>query len=290
MKSIDQQKNTSSSWYPGHMLKAEREIKAKKSLVDLVLEIVDARAPSTTLNRKLSTIYPNKPRIVVLNKIDLADTPVTNKWVHYFEEQKISCALISKYDRNVRKILIERIRSQLLSCSNDNLVSKFYARPQRIMVVGMPNVGKSSLINRMIGRKKVKVAPFPGVTRDQQWIKIDNALELLDTPGIMPPRIDTKQSKLLLGLLSIIKETLCDPWDLAEYLFYELKRLNLEQRIVQSETLPSISKSFSDFVEKYGTKRKVYTTGHQIDLPVSAQCFVTAFQKGKYGRISFEAP
>lgn len=204
-------------WFPGHMAKARREVAEKLKLVDIVLEIVDARLPISSRNPMLDSLIQQKPRLMLLNKSDLADVKETQKWHDYFASQGIHCLAINanqgkginKITPKVKEILAEKIEKQA--------ARGMKPRPVRAMCIGIPNVGKSTLLNRLANKNMAKTGNMPGVTKGQQWLKTGKDLELLDTPGILWPKFEDKEIGKKLALTGAIKDALLHMDDLALY-------------------------------------------------------------------------
>lgn len=204
-------------WFPGHMAKARREVAEKLKLVDIVLEIVDARLPISSRNPMLDSLIQQKPRLMLLNKSDLADVKETQRWHDYFASQGIHCLAINanqgkginKITPKVKEILAEKIERQA--------ARGMKPRPVRAMCIGIPNVGKSTLLNRLANKNMAKTGNTPGVTKGQQWLKTGKDLELLDTPGILWPKFEDKEIGKKLALTGAIKDALLHMDDLALY-------------------------------------------------------------------------
>ena len=212
-----QQENMNIQWYPGHMTKTRRQIEADLKQVDAVCEIVDARIPMSSRNPDIDAICGAKPRIVVLNRMDLADPAATKRWVSYFRGKGMAAVPtdckarkgIGDFQPAVRSVLQEKIQRNAAKGMN---------RPLRVMIVGIPNVGKSTLINQISGRKGAKAENRPGVTRGKQWVTVDNGLLLLDTPGILWPKFDDPNVGLMLAYTGAVKEDVIDLEELASRL------------------------------------------------------------------------
>ena len=272
------------------MLKAERELKKSLQLVDLVIEVVDARAPASTRNRRVNSIISKRSRIVVLNKQDLADKEITRTWVRSFSAQGMICLGSDKTTERSSKRLLSILAKQM----RDNLPSADIAdrrpiKPFRVMIVGMPNVGKSTLINQLTRKRKAQTGPLPGVTRNQQWIKLTEEIELLDTPGVTMPKIESLKMGLTLIAISVIADKLAPTEFVAEYLYDVLRKKNVCQ-IGQSYGIDNCPSSISSLLEIIGQKRGMFKAGGVIDITRVAKCFINDFRKGKLGNISFEIP
>ena len=196
-------------WYPGHMTKTRRQIEADLKLVDAVCEIVDARIPVSSRNPEIDTICAGKPRIVILNRMDLADQAATNEWVKYFKSTGIAAvATDCKSKKGVAEFL-PTVRSVLKEKLERN-AAKGMNKPMRVMIVGIPNVGKSTFINQIAGRKGAKAENRPGVTRGKQWVTVDPSLLLLDTPGILWPKFEDPNVGMMLAYTGAVKENVID--------------------------------------------------------------------------------
>ena len=204
-------------WYPGHMTKTRRQIEADMKLVDAVCEIVDARIPMSSRNPDIDSICGNKPRIIVLNRMDLADPEATKRWAAYFRSKGMAVVItdcksrkgISDFQPAVQSVLKEKIERNAAKGMN---------KPLKIMIVGIPNVGKSTLINQISGRKGAKAENRPGVTRGKQWVTVNPSLLLLDTPGILWPKFDDPQVGMMLAYTGAVKENVLDTEELAAFL------------------------------------------------------------------------
>ncbi|UUZ85903.1 ribosome biogenesis GTPase YlqF [Paenibacillus sp. P26] len=202
-------------WFPGHMTRARRQIQEKLKLIDLAIELLDARIPLSSRNPMIDEILENKPRLVLLNKSDLADPEVTRQWVDYFAEQGLRAPPIDAAGGNPVKEIMTRSREPLSAKIEAQIRKGMKPRALRALIVGIPNVGKSTLINRMAGRKIALTGDKPGVTKGQQWIKVGTEMELLDTPGILWPKFEDQQVGLRLAATGAIKEEILHPEEIA---------------------------------------------------------------------------
>ncbi|HCM90141.1 MULTISPECIES: ribosome biogenesis GTPase YlqF [Vagococcus] len=202
-------------WFPGHMAKARREVSEKLKLVDIVLEIVDARLPISSRNPMLDSLIQQKPRIILLNKADLADPIETGRWQRYFEAQGHACLNINANEGKGIKKIVPKAKEILAEKIERQRLRGMKPRPIRAMCIGIPNVGKSTLLNRLAKRNMAKTGNTPGVTKGQQWLKTGNELELLDTPGILWPKFEDQEIGRKLALTGAIKDTLLHMDDLA---------------------------------------------------------------------------
>ncbi len=221
------------NWYPGHMAKTKREISEKIGLIDIVFEVIDARIPYSSKNKDIDNLIKNKPRVLIMTKIDLCDMDVTLKWKEYYEKLGYKVILIDLINGYNRKIIDDNIKD-LVSDVNDKRRKKgLKERRIRILILGIPNVGKSTLINRLVGKKATNVGNKPGVTKQLEWIRISNTMELLDTPGILWPKLDDNEVALNLACMTAIKEEILDLDDVCVYVInklFKLYPLNIKKR------------------------------------------------------------
>lgn len=283
------QENMNIQWYPGHMTKTRRQIEADLKQVDAVCEIVDARIPVSSRNPDIDSICGNKPRIVILNRMDLADPNATNRWVTYFRSKGIAAVPtdckskkgINNFQPTVRSILKEKIERD---------AAKGMKRPVRVMVVGIPNVGKSTLINQISGRKGAKAENRPGVTRGKQWVTVDSGLLLLDTPGILWPKFEDPNVGLALAFTGAVKEDVIDLEELAcrlmELLHKRYPAAVLDRYGVEApEDTPGYQ-----LLEAAGKKRGFLLARGEINTERMAKVLVDEYRSGKLGRFTFEMP
>ncbi len=274
-------------WFPGHMAKTRRLLKECLPLVDAVAEIVDSRIPAASRNPDLSEIIAGKPRIILLNKCDMADPTVTEMWLSRYKAEGITAIPVdcrSGKGLNVFKTTVKEILADKLEqYRQKGMVGK----PLRVMVVGIPNVGKSSFINRMAGAGRAKVENRPGVTRGNQWFKIDNELELLDTPGVLWPKLDDAIAGEYLAFTGAVKDEVLD----TEWLAVRLLEVLTERY------MPMLSKSYG--IEKdepyemlcaFAKKRGMLIRGGEYDTERAANILLSEFRTQKIGRITLEVP
>ena len=277
-------------WYPGHMKKARELVEENLKLVDVVVELLDARIPAASANPMLREIVGDKPRVVALNKRDLADEKMTKCWLEYFRAQKLpAVALDSVTGKGMRELLalIEKAAKH----RTERLVSKgVAARKARVMILGIPNVGKSSLINRLAGAAKAKTADKPGVTRAKQWIRIGADVDLLDTPGILWPKFEDRAVGLKLAFTGAVNDEIYDLENVAHLLLAALRRDHperLRERFKFKEALPETTE---ELMEAIGRKRGCLLKGGRIDFEKVQHILLTEFRMGKFGKISLDVP
>lgn len=276
-------------WYPGHMEKTKRMIKSNLSMVDLVIEILDARIPVSSKNPDLDKIINNKPKLVVLNKSDLSDPVTNNSWKIFFDSNNIENIFIDSITgKGIKKITekIENLMEERLERLSKRGVKN---KSIRCMVLGIPNVGKSTFINKIIGKASAKTGNKPGVTRGKQWIKISNKIELLDMPGILWPKFEDKSVSIKLAWIGSIKDEILNKEELAlkliEFLAYEYPEL-----LMKRYKLDEILQNDMDIYLEIARKRGFILKGGEMDYHRTAEMLLDEFRKGKIGRISLEKP
>ena len=257
------------NWYPGHMAKTKREIKEKIDLIDVVIEVIDARIPYTSKNREIEELTKNKPKIMVMTKSDLCDIDESLKWKKYYENNGYKVIMVDLINnKNVNEIF--NITNNIaLDLNKKRELKGMKARRLRVLIVGIPNVGKSTLINRLVGRKATNVGNKPGVTKKLEWIRINSTLELLDTPGILWPKLDGKNVGLNLASMTAIKEEILNKEEVAIYIIDTMfkiypdsikNRYNLESYTDIVEVLDKIGKKIGAFRNNETDYDKVYNT------------------------------
>lgn len=281
--------NMNIQWYPGHMTKTRRQMEADLKLVDAVCEIVDARIPISSRNPDIDSICGSKPRIIVLNRMDLADPLATKAWVRYFKSKGMAAVPtdcksrkgIADFTPAVRGILAEKIQRNAQKGMN---------KPVRVMVVGIPNVGKSTLINQISGRKGAKAENRPGVTRGKQWVTVDNGLLLLDTPGILWPKFDDPEVGMKLAYTGAVKEQILDTEELAVFLM-RLLWTHYPQALIDRYgiDLPTESTGY-ELLEAAGRKRGFLMARGEINTERMAKVLLDEYRGGKLGKFTLEMP
>ena len=221
---MNNENKTNINWFPGHMAKAKREIKEKIDLIDIVFEVIDARIPKSSKNNDIEDIIKNKPRILIMTKSDLCDKNITLEWKKYYESKGYRVVLLDLLHDNVNEIF--SIVNELMESINSKRISKGL-KPRRVrsLVLGIPNVGKSTLINRLVGKKAVNVGNKPGITKNLEWIRINDKLELLDTPGILWPKFNDSTIAYNLASMTAIKEEILDIEDISIYIIKTMFKL-----------------------------------------------------------------
>ena len=277
-------------WYPGHMKKARELVEENLKLVDVVIELLDARIPAASANPMLREIIGDKPRVVALNKRDLADENMTRRWLEHFRAKKIPAVALDSVSGKGMKELLTLIEREA-KYRTERLVSKgVAARKARVMILGIPNVGKSSLINRLAGAAKAKTADKPGVTRAKQWIRIGADVDLLDTPGILWPKFEDPRVGLKLAFTGAVNDEIYDLESVAHLLLATLRRDHqerLQERFKFKEALPETTEGLMDAI---GRKRGCLLKGGRIDFEKVQHILLAEFRMGKFGKISLDVP
>ncbi len=277
-------------WFPGHMAKTRRLMTDSLRLVDAVVEVTDARIPQSSRNPEMDELVGRKPRIVLLNKCDTADETVTSRWIQKYKESGIpALATDCKSGKNVSKVL-PLVRETLKGTIERWNAKGMTGRAVRLMIVGIPNVGKSSLINRLSGTKSTKVEDRPGVTKGKQWVTLSKDFELLDMPGVLWPKFEDQNVGLALAFTGAVKDDIMDMEPLAVHFISTLRAVSAAP--LETRYKISVSESLSDheILELIGKKRGFLVSGGEIDTERAAIMLLDEFRSGKLGRISLEEP
>lgn len=277
-------------WYPGHMTKARRMISDNLKLVDIMCEIVDARIPFSSRNPDIDEIAGEKARLIILNRIDQADSDITEEWVSYFSAKGYFIMKTDSKSGQGVKTFSQKIRKALKDEISRREAKGQGGKPIRAMIVGVPNVGKSSFINRIAGRKAAEASDRPGVTRGKQWIKIESGLELLDTPGILWPRFESQTVGENLAFTGAVKDDILDRETLAANLMTRLSNFYPERIEERYKFKPDIGKNGYELLEQAARKRGFLISGGECDLERMAAVLLDEFRGGRLGRISLEKP
>ena len=277
-------------WYPGHMTKTRRMMEENLKLVDAVCEILDARIPISSRNPDIDAICGTKPRLVILNRIDMADPAMVKKWAEYFKSRGMAVLLTDCKSRKGINGFVPAVR-QLLSEKLRRYAEKGQVgRPLKIMVVGIPNVGKSTFINQIAGRKGAKAENRPGVTRGKQWVTVDPSLQLLDTPGILWPKFDDPQVGMMLAYTGAVKEGVIDLEELA-YRLMELLHKFYPQTLLERYKVEAPEGTPGwQLLEMAGRKRGYLVSGGEVNTERMAKVLLDEFRSGKLGNFTLEMP
>lgn len=286
---------TKVQWFPGHMAKTRRIMQSNLKLVDVVVEITDARIPYSSRNPEMDRLVGSKPRLLLLNKADSADEAVTSQWIDYYKKKGITAVAtdcrsgknINKFKSALKELMAEQVKTWE--------AKGMHGRPIRMMIVGIPNVGKSSFINRLAGSKRAKVEDRPGVTRGKQWVTLDDNTELLDMPGVLWPKFEDKTVGERLAFTGAVKDNILDTEYLAcrllELLCEEYPEMLVGRYNISLEDLPENDdmtagclKGF-ELLERIGRKRGFLISGGEINTERAAAAVLDEFRAGKLGRI-----
>ena len=277
-------------WYPGHMTKAKRQMQEDIKLVDLVIELVDARIPMSSRNPEIDSLTAKKPRIVLLNKCDLADANATSAWVNYFKNENVTALAVDcKSGKGLNKLMPTLKSTVLKELMDKRERSGMVGAPIRLMILGIPNVGKSSLINRLAGGKRAKVEDRPGVTRTKQWVKLQDNTELLDMPGVLWPKFEDQSAAVRLAFTGAISDDILDIETLAMKLLSFLAESYPQSLIDRYKIELDESDDGLSLLEKVGKKRGMVISGGEINTERAAITVLDEFRSGKLGRITLEA-
>lgn len=277
-------------WFPGHMTKAQRMIEENLSMVDAVCEILDARIPYSSRNPDIDRLAGDKPRLVILNRVDLADPQMTARWRKYFESRGLAILEtdaksgkgVGSFAPAVRRLLKDKLAAYEAKGQ--------VGRPLRVMILGIPNVGKSTFINRVAGRKAAIAGDKPGVTRGKQWINIDQGLDLLDTPGILWPKFDSQEVGEMLAITNAIKADVLDKETLGANFMLRLRELYPKAIEERYKFVPDSDMNGFELLEQAAKKRGFLVSRGEYDIERMANTLLGEYHDGKLGRLTLEAP
>ena len=291
--------NMNINWYPGHMAKTKREIKEDLKLIDVVIEILDARIPRSSQNPDMKNIIGNKKKIILLNKCDLADEIETKKWQEYFTKQGQHSVLVNSNDGKGINQVIKRIEELMKEEIEENEKKGRIGKIIRVLILGIPNVGKSSFINRVSKKTTAKVGNRPGVTTKKQWIRVAKNIELLDTPGVLWPKFESEEVGLKLSFTGTIKDDILDKEEIAFFLVkfltknhldllsqkYDLNKEEIEKELKETENENEV---ILEIMEKIGKRRGALVSGGRVDNVKVSNILLQDFREAKIGRITLE--
>lgn len=273
------------NWYPGHMKKTRELIQENLKMLDAVIEVIDSRIPVSSRNPIIDELVKSKPRIIVLNKSDLADDELNRRWEEAFREEGNRALSMNCMSGAGVKALFKLLEKMAAEKNRDRVMQ----RPYRLMIVGVPNVGKSSLINRMTGRKSAQTGDRPGVTKGKQWLKLANNMQLLDTPGILWPKFEDPKAGLNLAFCGSIKDEILDVPTLGMELIGVLAE-NYPKLLEERYKLEEIAETPLENMENMAVKRGCILPGKRIDYERIGRLVLDEFRGGKIGRITLESP
>jgi len=275
------------NWFPGHMVRARREVEENIKLVDIIVFLLDARAPFSCRNPELEKMGAKKKSIMVLNKIDLAPPQSVRQYLTRFKNEGRSVAAVNSLSGKGQKDVLQAIEKNYAAIAETMRVKGRRVRPARVMVAGVPNVGKSSFINALVGHKTAVTGAKPGVTRGKQWVRIREDIELLDTPGLMWPKIENEEQGLKLALLDIVGEKSYSEEEAAVYLLQVLKQKKPEA-ISERLLINDPTHTEHEMLEQIARNRGFLSKGAQVDLEKTCRSLLQDFRKGKLGPIALD--
>lgn len=277
-------------WFPGHMTKAQRMIEDSIKLVDAVCEILDARIPNSSRNPDIDRLAAGKPRLIILNRVDLADPKITAQWRKYFEAQGIKILETDAKSGKGVNGFVPALRDLLKDKIAEYAAKGQASRPLRVMILGIPNVGKSTFINKVARRKAAIAGDKPGVTRGKQWINIDQGLDLLDTPGILWPKFDSQEVGEMLAITNAIKADVLDKETLGANFMLRLREMYPEALTERYKFVPDPEANGYELLEQAAKKRGFLVSKGEYDIERMANTLLGEYHDGKLGRISLEKP
>lgn len=277
------------NWYPGHMKKTKEMVQNNLKLVDVVIELLDARIPLSSKNPEIDKLAHNKPRVVVLNKSDLSDRAKLNKWISYYQSKGIKAIPVDTLKGSGVNKIVEECKN-VTKEKMDALKEKGRKeRAIRVMIVGVPNVGKSSLINKLTGRKSTQTGDRPGITKGKQWVRLKGNLELLDTPGILWPKFEDQKIALNLAFTRAIKDEILDIDTLGLKFIEKMSEIEPE-KLKARYKLDSLGEEPLETMEMIGRKRGFILGRNELDYTRIAKTVLNEFREGKLGQITLEVP
>lgn len=290
---------TNINWFPGHMAKTRRQITNDLKLADVVIEILDARIPISSQNPDIKQITQNKKKIVVLNKSDLADEVHNKKWIEYFAKQGIEAVLVDASTGKGVNDVIKQIQVLMKEETKKNIDKGRIGRKTRVMIVGIPNVGKSSFINRISKKSSAKVGNKPGVTKQKQWIHVNETIELMDTPGVLWPKFENQEVALNLAFTGTIKDDILQITEVAycltkflleNYIENLTERYSLDKNVINKILLQNQEENLNvyEVMQLIGKSRGAIISGGNIDDEKTSKIILDDFRSGKFGKITLE--
>lgn len=276
-------------WYPGHMAKARRLVKENLKLVDVVIEVLDARIPSSSRNPDIDELAGQKPRLVILNKSDLADPEQTRLWRTVLARAGFSSIAVDSIKGSGAREVPEQVNKLAAPKIQALVATGRRPRAPRCMVLGIPNVGKSFFINKLVGQRATKTGDKPGVTRGQQWVRVAGNIDLLDTPGILWPKLENQEAAYRLAITGAIKDEIYDLFGTAGKLLKWLAD-NYPETVRERYNIEDIKAEPEQLLEAVGARRGFYISGGAVDSLKSARIVIKEFREGKLGRYTLDRP
>ena len=273
------------NWYPGHMAKTKREIKEKIDLIDIVFEVIDARIPYSSKNMDIDVMVEGKPRVLIMTKIDLCDNEQTDKWIKHYENNGFTVIPMDLINNPNIKIIFDKIKPLIDEINNKRISKGLMPRRARILVLGIPNVGKSTLINRLVGRKATNVGNKPGVTKSLEWIRINDKVELLDTPGMLWPKLNDDIVAHNLASMTAIKEEILEKDDIAIYIIN--KMLSSYENNIRSRYNITAKDDMVEILDQIGKKIGAIRN-NETDYDRVYRKVIKDLQDGYLGKVTFD--
>lgn len=286
MMNDNNRQNTTINWYPGHMAKTKREIREKLNLIDVVYEVVDARMPISSKIKDIDEIIKNKKKIMIMSKYDLCDSKETDKFIKYYENSGYIVISSSIGKEGINKILFktnELMEEEFLKMEKKGLKR----RAIRVLVVGVPNVGKSTLINKLVGQNKAGVGSKPGFTKQLSWIRVGKNIELLDSPGVLWPKFENQEEAMRLACLSSIKEEVVDSYQMSSFILRKMYTL-YKERLEERYGLLSLSDDLIEEMNSIALKRGALKKGGVIDYEKVSRIIISDLQENRLGLVTFD--
>ena len=277
---------TNINWYPGHMAKTKREISEKLNLIDIVYEVIDGRMPISSKIVDIDDLIKDKPRILVVTKMDLCDEEATNKILKSYEESGYKVVSVNLMNGNCNE-LINITKSIMKGINDDRIAKGMKERAARVLIVGVPNAGKSTLINRLVGRKSAGVGNTPGFTKNLSWIRVNKDIELLDSPGILWPKIENQDNAHVLAALSSIKEEILNSDQIACFILKRLYEL-YPDRLKDRYGIEELDEDFIEAYELIGRRRGALGRGGIVDYDKVSDIIIRDLKNGYFGKITFD--
>lgn len=295
----NQQNQMNINWYPGHMAKTKREIIQELKLIDVVIELVDSRIPISSRNPDIKNMTKGKKKVIVFNKSDLADQKETLKWVQFYKKQGIPTVITDSNSGRGIQDVIKEVEKLMEEEIQKNIEKGRVGRKIRVMVLGIPNVGKSSFINRIVKKNSLAVGNRPGVTREKQWIRVNEKIELLDTPGVLWPKFESEEVALNLAYTGTIKDDILEKVEIAfqllRYLLYHYQENVTNRYSISKEEITSILEkeqeenvNIYEIMQLIGRKRGAIVSGGRVDDEKVANLLIDDYRTGKLGKITLE--
>lgn len=279
--------NSTINWYPGHMAKTKREIKEKLNLIDVVYEVIDSRMPSSSKISDIDEIIKNKKRIIIMTKYDLCDKEETNKFIRFYEKKGYT--VIPADLTSVKNIptIIEKTKEIMKEEIKKRQEKGLLERKTRVLVIGVPNAGKSTLINKLVGKTKAGVGNKPGFTKELSWIRVGSDIELLDSPGILWPKLENQEEAHILASLSSIKEEILDNYDISTFILKKLYEL-YPDKLYERYKISSVSEDLIEEYEQIGKIRGALQRGGIVDYDKVSNIIIQDLKSGRFGNITFD--